>query len=93
MTLTQGHGCDIDKQKFACLQDKVRTTQPITTKLGNYIPLNMFITWLEFGGILLETLFISIKYKFSLTWNDNSVISVDSIISYCSISPPWHPFY
>ena len=38
VTLTQGHGCDIDKQKFASLQDKVRTTQPITTKLGSYIP-------------------------------------------------------
>ena len=44
MTLTQGHDCDIDKQKFACLQDKVRTTQPITTKRGVYIPLVMLIT-------------------------------------------------
>ena len=44
VTLTQGHGCDIDKQKFACLQDKVRTTQPITTTLGSYIPLVMVIT-------------------------------------------------
>ena len=50
MTLTQGHGCDIDKQKFACLQDKVRTTQPITTKLSGYIPLVMFITWLDSVG-------------------------------------------
>ena len=25
MTLTQGHGCDIDKQRFACLQDNVET--------------------------------------------------------------------
>ena len=58
MTLTQGHGCDIDKQKFACLQDKVRITQPITTKLGSYIPLVMFITWLDFGGILLEILIL-----------------------------------
>ena len=58
MTLTQGHGCDIDKQKFACLQDKVRTTQPITTKLGKYIPLVMVIIWLDFGGILLEILFL-----------------------------------
>ena len=57
MTLTQGHGCDIEKQIFACLQDKVRTTQPITTKLGSYIPPVMLITWLDFGGILLEILF------------------------------------
>ena len=35
MTLTQGHGCDIDKQKFACLQGKVKTTQPITAKLSS----------------------------------------------------------
>ena len=45
VTLTQGHGCDIDKQKFACLQDKVITIQPINTKLGSYILLVMFITW------------------------------------------------
>ena len=36
--LLVGHGCDIDKQKFACLQDKVRTTQPITTKLSSHTP-------------------------------------------------------
>ena len=59
MTLTRGLGCDIDKQKFVCLQDKVRTTQPITTKLDNYISLVMLSTWLDFGGILLETLFLS----------------------------------
>ena len=45
-------------QRFACLQDKVKTTQPITTKLGSYIPLVMLITWLNFGGILLEILFL-----------------------------------
>ena len=44
VTLTQGHGCDIDKHKFACLQDKVRTTQLIITKLGIYIPWIMLIT-------------------------------------------------
>ena len=57
MTLTQGHSCGNDKQKFACLQDKVTTsiTQPITSKLGNYVPLVMLITWLDFGGFLLET--------------------------------------
>ena len=32
MTLTQGHGCGIHSQKFACLRDKVRTTHRITTK-------------------------------------------------------------
>ena len=58
VTLTQGHGCDIDKQKFACLQGKVRTIQPITTKLCSYIPLVMVITWLDFGGILLEIIFL-----------------------------------
>ena len=44
VTLTRGPGCDIDKQKFACLQDKVRTTQPINTKLCSYIPRVMVIT-------------------------------------------------
>ena len=36
----------------------MRTTQPITTKLGSNIPLVMLITWLDFGGILLEILFL-----------------------------------
>ena len=67
MTLTQGHGCDIDKHKFACLQDKVRTTQPITTKLGSDIPLVMPITWLDFGWILLETLFFFAKFSLKIS--------------------------
>ena len=53
MTLTQGRGSDIDKHKFAFLQDKVRTTHLITTNLVA-IYLVMFITRLDFGGILLE---------------------------------------
>ena len=59
MTLTQGHGSDTDKQKFACVRDKVRTTLLITTKLSSYIPLVMLITWLDFGGFMLETLFFA----------------------------------
>ena len=59
VTLTQGHGYDIDEQKFACLQDKVRTTQPITTQLSSYIPLVMVITWLDFGGILYKILVLA----------------------------------
>ena len=43
MTFTQGHGCGIDKQKFTCLQDNVRATQPNTTKLGSYIPIYKYI--------------------------------------------------
>ena len=58
MTLTQGHGCDIDKQKFACLQDKMKTTQPITIQLCSNISLVMLITWLDFGGILSEIPFL-----------------------------------
>ena len=88
VTLTQGHGCDIDKQKFACLQDKVRTTQQITTKLCSYIPLVMVITWLNFGGILLETLFlqnflrslmdISQEWLVRLMWNKKEVHWLDT---------------
>ena len=37
----------------------MRTTQPITTKLGSYISLVMVITWLDFGGILFENLFFA----------------------------------
>ena len=48
-----GHGCGIDKHKFPCLHNKVRTTHPLTTKLGSYISQVRFITWLDFGEILL----------------------------------------
>ena len=63
MTLIPGHGCDLDQQKCACLNDKVRTTQPISTKLRSYIPLVLLITWLDFGEILLGTLFAKFSLK------------------------------
>ena len=44
--------------KICCLQAKLRTTQPITTKLCSYILLVMVITSLDCGGIPLETLFL-----------------------------------
>ena len=59
MTLTQGHGCGIDNQKFACLRHKVRTTHRITTKHGNVIALVIVITWLDFGEVLLETVILA----------------------------------
>ena len=58
-TLTQGHDCSIDYQKFACLRDKVRTTHRITTKHGSLIALVMVITWLDFGELLLETFILA----------------------------------
>ena len=61
MTLTQGHG--IDKQKIACLQNKVTTT-PITTIHGRYIHLVLLITWLDFGDFLLE-IYLAIFLKIS----------------------------
>ena len=58
MTLTQVTAVIlINKNCFAWLQDKVRTTQPITTKLYSDIPLVMVID-LDFGGILLETILL-----------------------------------
>ena len=57
------HSCGIDKQKFACLQDKVRTTQPITTKLGSYIPLVMLIACLGFVGSLFFFAKFSLKFS------------------------------
>ena len=29
MTVTHGHSCGTDRQKFACLHNKIRTTHPI----------------------------------------------------------------
>ena len=49
MTLTQGQGSVIDKQKIACLNDKVRTTHPIITKRGGFIALIIVIIWLDFA--------------------------------------------
>ena len=36
----------------------MRTSQPITTKHCSYISLVMLVTWWDFGGILLESLFL-----------------------------------
>ena len=57
MTLTQGHGCGVDQQKFACLHDKVRTTHRITTKHGSCVALVMVIIWLDFD--LLKTVILA----------------------------------
>ena len=46
-------------KKIACLHDYVRTAHAITTKLGRDIPQVMFITWKDFGEIMLE-LFLAI---------------------------------
>ena len=59
MTLTQGHGCGIDKQKFACLRDQKRTTYRITTKHGSVIALVMVIIWLDFEEIIVETFILT----------------------------------
>ena len=59
MTLTQGHGCGIHKQKFACLRDKVRNTHGITTQRSSFVALVMVITWLDFGKILLKTVILA----------------------------------
>ena len=82
VTLTLGHGCDIDKQKCPCLQDKVRTTQPITTKLRSHIPLGMLITWLDFGGLLLDTVFCQVFFE-----NFGCVFSRSNILLH--ISQEW----
>ena len=70
VTLTQGHGCSIDYQKFACLRDKVRTTHRITTKHGSAIALVMVITWLDFGEVLLETLILA-----NFLWKNSDVFN------------------
>ena len=66
MTFTQDHGCGIDLQKIACWQDKVRTTQTITTKLVNYIRLVTLITWLGVGGILLKFFLPNFLWNFPI---------------------------
>ena len=62
MSESQGLNLRYLGQYFACLHDKARTTHPITTK-HRYIPMLMFITWLNFGGILLEFFFIWIFFS------------------------------
>ena len=63
MTLTQGHGCGINWQKFACLRDKVRTTHRITTKRGSFVALVMVITWLDLEKFCWKLLFWQIFFK------------------------------
>ena len=59
MTLSQGHGCGIDYQKFACLRNKVRITYRITKKHDSIIALVVVIAWLDFGEVLLETIILA----------------------------------
>ena len=59
MTLAQGDGCGVDKQKFPCLRDKVRTTHRITTNRTRNVALVMVITWLDFEGIRLNTVILA----------------------------------
>ena len=59
MTLTQGHGCGVDLQKFACLHDKVRITHPITTKSSSFIALVMVITWLDLEKFLSKIVILA----------------------------------
>ena len=59
LTLTQGHGCGVDKQKFACLHDKVRTTHRITRKHGSFVSLVMLIIRLDLGEIVLRTVILA----------------------------------
>ena len=74
MTLTQGHGCGINYQKFACLRNKERTTHRITTKHGSFIALVMVITL--FGVVLMET-FILASFFF------NSVVFFQGQTIFC----------
>ena len=74
MTLTQVHGCGIDKKTY-CLQDEVRTTQPSLHKLVAIFPLSCFLPdkileefcWKPFCQIFLEILdcvFFKVKHSF-----------------------------
>ena len=53
-------------KKFACLQDKVRTTEPSTTKLGSYISLVTLITWLTFCHFFWKFRMCFLKVKHSI---------------------------
>ena len=67
------------KKKFACLQDKVRTTQPITTKLGSNISLVMPITWLYLEEFCWKLFFCQIFLE-----NFGCVFSRSNIIGHIS---------
>ena len=59
MTLIKGHGCGIDYQKFACLHDKVSTTNLIILKHSSFIALVMVNAWWDFRDVMLETVFLA----------------------------------
>ena len=78
-TLTQGYGCDIDKQKFVCLHNKVRMNKmshPNITILNSFIPLVMPITWLNFGEMLFETFFGEFKKKSNLFFQTQTLFAI-----------------
>ena len=56
-------------QKFACLHNKVRTTHPITTKLGSYIPRSdayyLIKFWRKFDANFGDKFILKIVYVFS----------------------------
>ena len=64
VTLGQGHQAAEVGRNLPCPHDKVRTTNPIATKLGRHIPLIMLSTWLNFGEILpFFNFFYDLFYK------------------------------
>ena len=66
VTLGQGHQAPEAGQILPCPQDKVRTAHPNATKLGRYITLVMFSTWLHFGEILSEIFTRNFFVKFQM---------------------------
>ena len=73
-------------QKFACLQDKVRTTHPITIKRYNVIAQIMVITWLNSGIALFEIVILAyFFFQFrcvSSRWNTILAISQEWLVRF-----------
>ena len=62
VTLGQVHWATEVGQNLVCPSDKLRTAHPNASKHGRYIFLFMVSTWLNFGGILPNILFLAKKF-------------------------------
>ena len=80
VTLTQGHGCHTDYNKFVCLYDRIWTTLPITIQFSSIICMVMIIIWLHLEGWLSW-----------LTWNKKEIHWLDtgSVLWPWSWPQPW----
>ena len=93
VTLGQGHQATEAGQIWLCSHDKVRTAHPIARQVGRYTFLVMLPTWLNFGGILSKTLFLTIFYvKFQMPFSpiEHSICHILGVVGPIDVKQKGH---